>query len=206
MAQLKYWDGSAWQNATVGAVGPTGPAGPIIGIPYVSGKYYSSPYFSATGQTLTVNRTYFAPIFIPGSTSVDRIAFKTGTGWSGTGSVRLGIYNDSNGKPGTVFFDAGTVSATAASTLYTITISQTLSGGLYWLAINTQTAPTTNSIVAASTAQDEYSFIPGSYVNTGGSSFSNQLGYYEASITGAFATAGTLTDTAQVPVLLLRKL
>lgn len=28
MAQLKYWDGSAWQLAVVGAPGPTGPQGP----------------------------------------------------------------------------------------------------------------------------------------------------------------------------------
>ena len=28
MAQLKYWDGSAWVSAVVGAQGPTGPTGP----------------------------------------------------------------------------------------------------------------------------------------------------------------------------------
>ena len=27
MPQLKYWDGTAWVNAVVGAQGPTGPAG-----------------------------------------------------------------------------------------------------------------------------------------------------------------------------------
>ena len=29
MAQLKYWDGSQWQVAVVGAQGPTGPTGPV---------------------------------------------------------------------------------------------------------------------------------------------------------------------------------
>lgn len=28
MAQLKYWDGSAWQTAVVGAQGPVGSTGP----------------------------------------------------------------------------------------------------------------------------------------------------------------------------------
>ena len=28
MAQLKYWDGSAWVTAVVGAQGPTGATGP----------------------------------------------------------------------------------------------------------------------------------------------------------------------------------
>jgi len=28
MSQLKYWDGSAWVPAVVGASGPTGPTGP----------------------------------------------------------------------------------------------------------------------------------------------------------------------------------
>ena len=28
MAQLKYWDGTAWVNAVVGAAGPAGATGP----------------------------------------------------------------------------------------------------------------------------------------------------------------------------------
>jgi hypothetical protein len=28
MSQLKYWDGTAWVTAVVGAQGPTGPTGP----------------------------------------------------------------------------------------------------------------------------------------------------------------------------------
>jgi hypothetical protein len=75
------------------------------------------------------------------------------TGFVGTAVVRLGIYNNSSSdQPSTVLLDAGTVSPTAANTGYEITISQTLSQGWYWLAINCQTAATTNSILGVAAA------------------------------------------------------
>ena len=111
----------------------------------ISGNYYLSPGSSVGGTTSSVNTTYYLPIFVPVTTTFDRIACMSFTSFSGTASIRLGIYNNLNGAPGTVLLDAGTVAVTAASTMSAITISQSLTPGIYWLAANPVTAATTNS-------------------------------------------------------------
>jgi hypothetical protein len=95
---------------------------------------------------MTANLTHFAPIFIPATQSIDRIGLRSGSLWSGTGTIRLGLYNHdySTGKPTTVVLDAGTFVATAASTNYQITVSQSLPAGIYWTAVNVTSSATTN--------------------------------------------------------------
>jgi hypothetical protein len=89
-------------------------------------------------------------MYFPNAVTLDRLQILTRNVFSGTASFRLGIYNDNSGVPNTVLLDAGTVSATAASTAYAITISQAVSAGWYWLAINRQTSATNNSIYGTS--------------------------------------------------------
>jgi hypothetical protein len=132
--------------------------------------------------------------------TVDRIALRTHTsGYSVTGNTRLGLYNCSSttGKPTTVVFDAGTVSVAANSTSYEITISQNITAGWYYLAINSQSG-TYNFSAYSQNA---------SYFNSIGSTLSggNLTGYVETGITGAFTTAGTITLTGdRVPLVGLR--
>lgn len=144
----------------------------------------------ASGTALTANRTYYVPFYVNKTTTFDRIACVTTSAFSGTATVRLGIYNhDGANKPSTVLLDAGTVSATAASTAYTITISQSLSAGTYWLAMNTQTTATTNTFfVTSSTPTMTFNQW---YNGANGSTLIS--GWVQDSVTGAFATAGTLT-------------
>lgn len=165
-----------------------------------AGNYYRTPGPGGAQGTAANQRTYFTPIFIPSQTTFDRIAIFTGSSFSGTSSVRLGVYNDTDGKPSTVAFDAGTVSCTAASTVYQITINETLNAGLYWLAFCQQTAPTAGWYwgTSASAVNVNPLFPAGA---TPGAN--NIQCYYETGITGAFATAGTLlTDTATIHVYL----
>jgi hypothetical protein len=120
---------------------------------HISGKIYKSiANLNSTATTFAVNTTYYSPIFIPTTTTYDRIGIRTGTSFSGTASVRLGIYNDLGGKPGTVLLDAGTFSATATTTTYEITINQSLNAGFYWIAFNTITAAATNTYQGISSA------------------------------------------------------
>lgn len=186
------------------AVSPTinnslpGSPGIASALKMISGQYYTSPS-AHSGANRTVNTTNYAPLFVPESTTFDRILCRSGSTFSGTASVRLGIYNDNGGKPGTVALDAGTVSITAANTNYTITINQTLSAGTYWLAFNMQTAATTSNFMCKSTPyfQSHYGTAPNGGFGT--------IGFTESGITGAFATAGTLTDTTTCAVVYLRK-
>jgi hypothetical protein len=105
----------------------------------------------------------------------------------------MGIYNNnsSTGKPNTVLLDAGTVSATAANAYYEITISQSLSAGNYWIAFNQQSASGTGNfggVIVTSTSALGY------LVSTTGAIYPDAGLWTEASITGAFTTAGTLTS------------
>jgi hypothetical protein len=157
--------------------------------PFISTYYYKGTGLNASNATPVVNTTYYTPFFVPVTTTFDRIAIRTGSTFSGTAVARLGIYNSSGGKPSTVVLDAGTVSATALSTSYTITISQQLTPGLYWLAANTQTAATTNVFLGVASNQAA-AYIGQPFT----SAFATIQYFVQSSVTGAFATAASLTD------------
>lgn len=100
----------------------------------LSGHYYSALAFSVSTLTKTLNLMTLIPFYVPSTTTFTRIAVRSGTGVASS-TARLGIYSsDSNDKPSSLILDAGTVSPTTNNTLYAITISQSLSAGLYWLA------------------------------------------------------------------------
>jgi len=103
-------------------------------LPHRTGRYYWTQIgVGATGATgdPNVNTLYAFPIFIPDLATYTRIAIHTTT--AGTGSARLGIYNDNTGVPGSLVLDAGTV-ARSGTGAKEITISQSLARGWYWTA------------------------------------------------------------------------
>jgi hypothetical protein len=154
------------------------------------------------------NTTYYMPIFLP-TFSADRIGIRTGaTTLGANGNVRIGLYNASltTGKPTTVVFDAGTVSVTAASTDFQITISQNITAGWYYLAFNNQ-GSTTHRIVSGGTPGALTSYpAPGFNITAAGLTTTSPItGFTESSITGAFATAATIsTITTAVPIVGMR--
>ena len=166
-------------------------------IKMITNQYYRTPNRVLSQVTATANRTVYTPIYIPVTQTLDRIAISTGTLFSGTGTVRLGIYNSTNGLPSTVVLDAGTVTPTAASTAYEITISQSLTPGFYWLAFNQQgTAPTTGSYGGNTPTSNDPNPLIGGASSVIGGGLTQSL--FEASITGAFATAGTVSNISSV--------
>ena len=83
---------------------------------------------------------FVTPFYVPTTTTFTKIASYTNTAVA-TSLTRLGIYgNATNDIPGSLILDAGTVSASTATTLNSITINQSLSAELYWLACASQTA------------------------------------------------------------------
>lgn len=150
-----------------------------------SGQTYGI-WGTSTNGTAVLNQAYYLPIIISNSVTLDRISCRTGSTWAGTGAIRLGIYNmDGTGNPSTVLLDAGTVAVTTASTEYTITISQAMTPGIYYLAACLQTAGTTNGVIAQTTLAAP--IMPFNGVNP-------VFGYSQTGVTGAFATAGTLAQ------------
>lgn len=164
------------------------------GLGYVSGKLYASLARGGTSGSPGVNTTYYIPFRVVETKTFDRISFVTASSTvTGTGTFRLGIYNQSAGKPTTVLLDAGTVNATTANTVYSVTINQSLSTGVYYLAINMQSSWSTGSLPLVY-ANLSNTFYMNNYID----SMYQEIpiaGYQEFSVTGAFATAGTLSFT-----------
>ena len=186
---------TADSTASTGLKWATASGGSPVVIPRLSANYYVFPQASASSKTAVLNENSYLPIYLPACT-VDRIAIRTGSLFSGTSSVRIGIYNNgTNNVPTTVLLDAGTVSCTAASTIYQITVSQTIStAGWYWLVFRTATAATTNSYTAASSTV--FAFQQSSSSVGISEPGDRTVGFTESGLTGAFATAGTLSESS----------
>jgi len=184
----------------VGPIGPTGATGIIDDPGRKTGEYYGTVAATTTNLTMVEDRTYYAPFYLGASTTFDRIGIRTHSTFSGTATVRLGVYNNSGGVPTTVKFDAGTVSCTAASTFYPITISETLAAGWYWLACNSQTNATTNTFTSTAAGMN---FCIQKYPNNVAINFTSPH-WSESSVTGSFATASSLGESNVTPIVVLR--
>jgi hypothetical protein len=159
--------------------------------PFMSGYFYRGVTLTGIQGNVTAvgNTTYYIPFFVPTATTFDRIQCRAGSGFSGSAVVRLGIYNQANGKPSTVVLDAGTVSLTSAFQTASITISQTLQPGTYFLAANSQTAATTNTYYGMAGS------VAIAYIGQAATVSYDTVTYFtQASVTGAFATAGTVAN------------
>ena len=164
-----------------------------VSLPYQSGFYYRTLLNTIGIVTPAHETTFYTPIFINGSTTFDRIAIRATSGFSGSATVRLGIYADTAGIPSTLILDAGTVNPTLANATFQITINETLATGFYWLAFCQQgTAPTGSAFSGnvSSTATPNLLIFSG---GTGAPTSAHITGYSQSSVTGAFANAGSLT-------------
>ena len=171
---------------------------PALG--FTSGQYYSLSIGAGSDSTQTESLCRYTPFFVSASRAFDRIAIVTGAGGAGTNNIRLGIYNNdtATGKPSTVKLDAGTVAANAASTLFQITISQTLASGWYWLAFCAQGGGGTRVFPNSSY---QWGSIPAQLSAT----YRNPMfGFTQAGVAGAFATAVPVRSDVLMPMPFFR--
>lgn len=162
---------------------------------YVTGERYVP--FMCVGQGGTkawgANQILYAPFFCIKTQSFDQMQIYS-TGAVG-GQIRLAIYKGDGvgGKPGTLLVDAGTATSTTSGNK-NITISQTLTRGLYWTAVNVNAAIT---VTAWGTAVNR--------VSSDISSGDQQIGFYSIYTYGAFpATAPALTNYNTIAGISLR--
>ena len=160
-------------------------------IPTGRNAYVTSPVISLANKDAVYETTYYTPVYLPTST-LDRISIRTGTSFGGGATdVRLGIYeNGTTNLPTAVLLDAGTVSASAISTNYEITISQAVNAGLYWLALNMQTNNASNNFVGLTTTNIVAPYT--AWNETISATNATVKAYEQTGVSGAFATAGTL--------------
>lgn len=108
-------------------------------IPWLAGRYYGPRHFlgdsnSAGSTTLTINRHYALPVWVPATVSVNSLGFEVIT--AAAGSVRVGIYaHDAVANaPGALVVDAGLVSvSTTGAKEQAFTATQLAGGRIYWL-------------------------------------------------------------------------
>lgn len=162
-------------------------------------KYFTTGAL-ADGIQPTEDVTYYSPIYLP-NFALDRISLRTGSTFSGTATVRLGLYNAdaTTGKPSTVYLDAGTVSCTAADTNYEITISNTPPAGYYYFAFNMQTAASVPNFYAFTQSSTPWPHCMPTSSTVQATTFNRR--YQQTGVTGAFATAASLTTSTSQPFL-----
>lgn len=119
---------------------------------YTAGQYASASLTGANMSTVSFggNQILFVPFRPVATTTFDRMRIYTSQ--VGSGEIRMGIYNanGTNGGPGTVLLDGGTVATTGTAGDRDLTISQSLTGGTwYWLAVNCNNTHTISIYSAA---------------------------------------------------------
>jgi hypothetical protein len=170
-------------------------------LPSPTGSYVRSPGTANNGVGAATNVAYYSPIYVKNTTTFDRIGTRTGGGFSGSASVRLGIYsNGVDGRPNALILDAGTITANTTNGLFLITISQTLAEGVYWLATAQQSLSGTSQYLGSN--QTINLMFGGATLTTGLGDFVN--GYFQNSVSGAFATASVTGAQAVMPYTYLR--
>ncbi len=155
---------------------------------------------SGGSDAVVGNTIYFRPFFVPRARTYDRIAIELTVVGAGGTVVRLGIYRSSAAHiPTTLVVDAGTVAVDAGVAVKTITISEQLTKGNYFMAHVSDGTPEFRSIIPRIT------FLG---AGTGGILDGRaHQGYTKAAVgIGALAdpavTGLTLTETELSPVVL----
>lgn len=101
---------------------------------YVAARYYHGVQAGAsTTIALAANIAYFFPLVVGETHTFDRIAFEV-TSAGTAANARLAIYNVTNGQPSSLVLDGGSF-AVSGTGVKTVTISQSLSPGVYFGAI-----------------------------------------------------------------------
>lgn len=142
--------GSRWQATAAFTSGSTFAATNLanLDMPWAAQAVYPGDYLAigntATGTSNTLgNGTVRAYAwYLPHDVTLTKIGAEVTVIGDVGSKVRLGIYADTGlMRPGALAFDAGTIAGDSA-TVQEVTISQTLTKGLYWVAAAVQDAAT----------------------------------------------------------------
>jgi hypothetical protein len=107
-----------------------------------SGLYYFTGSVSTTTGSSPNGQMRVSPFIIPNPVTLARIGAEVTTIGDAGSKLRLGIYADAGGNPGALIVDAGQIAGDSVS-VQELTINVTLSPGVYWAAVVTQSVTTT---------------------------------------------------------------
>lgn len=172
------------------------------GVYLVPGRWTGDPR-TVTGSTVApaLNAAYAIrfPVANPGTLS--EIGVETVTTPGSAGAVaRFGIYLDSNGLPGALLLDAGTLATDDAVGWHPKAISQVLGPGQYWLAFCAQVAA--SAVVRITTGSE--SVLP-EHVALQATNPAGRNSYQTTGITGALpATWGAAQSAGSSPRMVVK--
>lgn len=119
-------------------------------IRWISGRYYFVPDYTGTGAaTLTTALLRAVPFIVPNTVTLTKIGAEVTIAGEAGSKYRLGIYSNTDGRPDALLLDAGTIAGDSA-TVQELTISLTLTPGVYWAAGVTQVVVTTQPTMRVS--------------------------------------------------------
>lgn len=167
---------------------------------YASGYYYCGTSQQGSDATIagTQNVAYAVMFVVSKTTTFDRIQCEV-TSAIASSTVRLGIYNSTNNIPTTKLLDAGTVDSSSTGAKE-ITISQTLTPGVYFLVSANQGGASSPTLRART---QYYSPILTPQSTTGNTNYN---AYSATSVSGEFPTSPTwgLINAANSPKIMMR--
>lgn len=167
---------------------------------YFTNMYYTGfGYFSSTDSSFTADIITATPFIVPVTTTFTKIGINITS--AGT-NARLGIYNFSNGLPTTLVLDAGSISVASLGEKE-IVISQSLTAGIYALAVNFSATTSAQTADADGTGVTNY-FL--GFLN--GLTGTGQMSARMSSAFGAMPASFTLSSygtSSQTPIVWLRK-
>ena len=150
-------------------------------------------------------KVFYYPFRVTRSITVDRMATHIGTlGSAAGGRLHIGIYNDSNGLPGTLVLDSGRLTLVSATELEAaVNATKLLSSGVYWMATawhrdGVATADLTFSSTIANVAISNFFRLPAAAAATIIQAADTGDGYLTADIGTAFAALPASADLTAV--------
>ena len=160
---------------------------------YKVGRYYK-PQWAVTNAGITVTTTatrlYYAPIYIREKiTFAGAAAFNSGAG-DNAETLRLGVYTDSSGVPGTLVTDFGEITLSGAAAVRDLTAAAALTVGWYWLCAHHNTAAAMYGMT------EQHSVTAAGYIAGADHMFQNEFGLLGLDTTSIGSVGAFYVDTA----------
>jgi len=168
-----------------------------------SGEYYGLPFVATTATAPGAGALTCYPVVVSNTVTVDEITAEVVTAGA-TSVLRAGIYAHDNTTrlPGELIVDAGTAAASSPG-LKSIAISETLTPGIYWLAVVRQGADSVAFRTTATTGGFIPWLSPGPALISGGTR--NAYPRANAAVTGALPDPfGSVIYSSFTPVVQLK--
>lgn len=133
---------------------------------YRSGRWYTCPLVNGPSTVaMAANTLYAVPFYVGPPTTFTQVGVNV-TVTSNGNHLEMGIYNNNNGIPGTLFSDCGTFAMTAAAGFKTITGLNLAMQGWYWLVVASDSTPTVSTTGALATLETLFGYDSSNFAIT----------------------------------------